>query len=107
MYKLHISCNLNFLNIRGIYFSKKLTKKHKKNTLVYLRSPKHFNIGKHKVFSFNNINTLLINLKLKIPLLFVLKNTLFFYKILQQIYRYKLLFRFNSIRINTTTKIKF
>ena len=98
---------LNFFYIRGIYFSKKLLKKHKKHTLVYLRSPKHFNIGKHKLHSFNNSNNQLIKLKMILPTIFILKNTFFFFKILEYFYYFKLLFRFNSLRVNVKTKIKF
>lgn len=98
---------LNFFFIRGIYFSKKFIKKHKKHSLVYLRSPKHFNIGKHKVFSFNNTNSQKISLKLILPTVFMLKNNIFFFKILEYFYYFKLLFRFNSFRVNVKTKIKF
>lgn len=107
MYKINKKILLNYFNIRGLFFSKKLTQRHKKHTVVYLRSPKHFNIGKHKVFSFNNTNKILINLKLTLPIVILLKNSLFFFTILEKFLNYKLLFRFNSIRVNTKITIKF
>lgn len=107
MYKINKKIRLDYFNIRGLFFSKKLIQKHKKHTLVYLRSPKHFNIGKHKIFSFNNTHKILINLKLTLPIILLLRGSLFFFTILEKFFNYKLLLRFNSIRINTKLHIKF
>lgn len=94
------------LVIRGTFLSKRFLKSNKKNTLVYLRSPKHFNIGKHKVFSFkNNFSThLLLNLKLANKAL--VYYPMFFFRYIPTIVDVNTLKRINSLRVSISTKIK-
>ena len=101
-------CNKKSLLIdlvfRGVILSKKRTKTNKKQTLIFLRSPKHFNVGKRKVISFNNR----VAYKYAIGLFIYtknLKNTYFFFNLLSSILNYDSLFRVNSIKVTTKTTI--
>ena len=107
MYKINKKSKLTVLWVRGIFLSKKYLKKNRKSTLIYLISPKHFNIGKHRVFSFSGSYSYRIPLNINIPTIFILKNQIFFFKILEKFYNFKTLFRFNSLRVTGKTKIKF
>ena len=96
---------LTKLVFRGILLSKTNIKKNKKQTLIFLRSPKHFNIGKRKVTSFNNkvaysydTNLLIFTNKLQ-------NNNVFFLTLLSSIVGYNSLFRINSLKITTVGKI--
>jgi hypothetical protein len=93
--------------LRGYNLTKKLNKKQKKSTLVFLRAPKHFNIGKRKVHSFKNYNKIIYKLNLKIPLIFFLKNFSIFFSVLQNFHKFNLLYKIFSIKISLKVKIKF
>ena len=54
LYLINKGGTLKNLCLRGVYLSKKFSKTQNKQTLVYLRAPKHFNIGKQEVLSFRN-----------------------------------------------------
>ena len=49
MYLINKGGTLKNLCLRGVYLSKKFSKTQNKQTLVYLRAPKHFNIGKQEI----------------------------------------------------------
>ena len=104
MYKLNKSGFLTEYVLRGVYLTKKKTKKWKKQSMVYLRSPKHFNIGKHKILSFNTLKNYKYILNYKINfLLLIKKNNLFnIYSIFHKI---NILYRVNSVKINVNVKI--
>lgn len=106
MYKISNHSKLQTLMIRGNYLSKKFLVKNRKGVLVYLRSPKHFNIGKHKVFSFNNLfkEKLSFNVSIYLPIL--LKCPLYFFKFLLKNTNMHHLKKINSLRITLTTNIK-
>lgn len=89
--------------VRGIFFSKKFLKKNKKQVLVFLRSPKHFNIGKRKVFSFKNTHHSFVSLNLPIILNYFLFNSNVYYNFLINHYIFIIPFRITSLR--TTTKV--
>jgi len=91
---------------RGIFLSKKFNKKNHKSSLVYLRAPKHFNIGKHKIFSFKNkfINNLILNYNIPTKILILYEQ--YFFKLNFKLIDNHNLKRINSIRINTVTQIK-
>lgn len=97
--KKSVLLNLVF---RGVILSK--TKKNKKQTLIFLRSPKHFNVGKRKVISFNNKAVYTYNIKLPI---FTnnLKNNTFFLILMGSVVSYNTLFRINSLKITTISSI--
>lgn len=104
MYLLNKTGILNEYTIRGIYLTKKKTKKWKKQTLIYLRSPKHFNIGKHKILSFNTNIKYKYTLNMNINYLSFIKknNFLCLYSIFHRI---NILYRINSIKTKIKTKI--
>ena len=104
MYLLNKAGILNEYTIRGIYLTKKKTKKWKKQTLVYLRSPKHFNIGKHKILSFNTNAKYKYILNMNINYLSFIKNKNFInlYSIFHKI---NILYRINSIKTKIKTKV--
>lgn len=92
------------LNFRGIILSKKRTKTNKKQTLIFLRSPKHFNVGKRKVISFNNRVSYVYRINLPFATK-KLNSKYFFFSILSSILNYDSLFRVNSIKITSKTSI--
>ena len=92
--------------LRGNYLTKKILKKNTKQTLIFLRAPKHFNIGKHKVSSFVNYKSYSYILKYNIPTIEFLNNKLLFYKIYNIFHKFHLLYILNSIKITTSLKIK-
>jgi hypothetical protein len=106
LYKINFSGTLKTLVIRGTFLSKKFLKTNKKSTLVYLRSPKHFNIGKHKVFSFKNSFSTLLSLNLKIANKALVNYPLFFFKFVPAIVDVNTLKRINSVRISVATKVR-
>ena len=81
-------------------------KKNSKSTLVYLRSPKHFNIGKHKIFSFKNKfnHKILLNHSLATKIIIFYEQ--YFFKLIFKLEDTHSLKRINSIRINIKVKIK-
>jgi len=103
MYLLNKTAILTNYNIRGVYLTKNKIK-WKKQILIYLRSPKHFNIGKHKILSFKTIKTYyyLLNYSINYKF-FYKKNNL--YKIYNIFHKLNILYRINSVRITIKTKI--
>ena len=78
MYKLNKNTNMTKLILRGNYLTKKFFKKNSKQTLIFLRAPKHFNIGKHKVSSFVNFKSYLYNVNYSLFISQFLLNKNFF-----------------------------
>jgi hypothetical protein len=91
--------------IRGVFLSKKFTKNNKRQVLVYLRSPKHFNIGKQKIFSFKNQTNFTQNNLIFIPYFFILKSHNFFFLLIKKLFKFNPLYRINSLRISIKTNI--
>lgn len=106
MYKINKNITLEKFSLRGNYLTKKIFKKNSKQTLIFLRAPKHFNIGKHKVSSFVNFKKYNYYLNYKIPTNEFFKNKLFFYKIYNIFHKFHFLYILNSIKITTSLKIK-
>lgn len=106
MYKINKFGVLKTLCIRSSYLSKKFFKKNSKSTLVYLRSPKHFNIGKHKIFSFKNLHNERIELNNKLYFRLLIKFPIYFFKLLLNISANHNLKRINSLRITSVIKVK-
>ncbi len=106
MYLISNESTLSKVVTRGIFLSKKFNKKNHKSTLVYLRSPKHFNIGKHKIFFFKNRykDELFFSMKISTKILIFYEH--YFFKIIFKLLNIHNLKRINSIRVNTKTKIK-
>jgi hypothetical protein len=98
---------LKELYLRGYNLTKKLNKHQKKGTLVFLRPPKHFNIGKRKVHSFRNYQTFSHKLNLKAPFSLALKSPYRFFAILIEKHQFNLLYSISSIKITFKAKIKF
>lgn len=104
MYKLNKTGIIGEYTLRGVYLTKKQTKKWKKQTVIFLRSPKHFNIGKHKILSFNTGKNYKYFLNYKINFLTLIKkNNL--YNIYSVFHKMNILYRINSIKIDVNTKI--
>lgn len=106
MYKINKKSILTKLILRGNYLTKKFFKKNSKQTLIFLRAPKHFNIGKHKISSFVNSHNYEYNFNYSIPTFGSLTNKLFFFKIFSLFHKLHFLFIINSIRITTKVKIR-
>jgi len=106
LYKVNNLSKLENITIRYNLLSKKYFKKSKKSTLVYLRSPKHFNIGKHKVFSFKNFFALKLTLNFKIYLQILLKYPIFLIKFLPKLTEINNLRKVNSLRVKAKVNIK-
>ena len=93
------------LVFRGIILSKPKNKKNKKQTLIFLRSPKHFNVGKRKVISFNNKIAYSYAVSLAILTNSLRYGNIFFLVLLSSVMRHNGLFRVNSLKITTKTTI--
>ena len=106
MYKINKIINLTKFSLRGNYLTKKIFKKNSKQTLIFLRAPKHFNIGKHKISSFTNFKKYHYFLNYKVPTNEFLQNKYFFYKIYNVFHSFHFLYIINSIKISTFLKIK-
>lgn len=106
MYKLNKTSILTKYILRGNYLTKKIFKKNSKQTLIFLRAPKHFNIGKHKVSSFVNYHKYEYNFDYKLPTEHFLENKIFFLKLFSLFHKMHFLFIMNSLRITTKVKIK-
>lgn len=84
--------NIQFLFRKRNFIDYKLQKT--KSQYITLRSPKHFNIGKYKIYSLNY----------KTPTLLKLKTfNFFFYNVESFNYLYKILIK--SIKLTPTTKV--
>ena len=106
MYKLNKNTNMTKLILRGNYLTKKFFKKNSKQTLIFLRAPKHFNIGKHKVSSFVNFKSYLYNVNYSLFISQFLLNKNFFFSILTLFHKLNILYVINSIKVKTKIKIK-
>ena len=106
LYQINNYGQLKNICIRGNYLSKKFTHKKSKQTMVYLRSPKHFNIGKHKILSFKNFYK--INTFFNYPLHYSLikQGDNFFFSLLLNFFKFHILFKISSLKITTKFKIK-
>lgn len=102
MYLLNKGCVLNEIVIRGVFLTKK--ENNRKQTLIFLRSPKHFNIGKRKVISFNNRCNIYSNVDLKCPLLFF-KNHPYIFNLIYKNFKFNILYRINSIKVIASVKV--
>lgn len=106
MYKINKTSILNKLVLRGNYLTKKIFKKNSKQTLIFLRAPKHFNIGKHKVSSFVNYHKYEYNFDYQLPTEQILNNKTFFLKLFGLFHKMHFLYIVNSVRLTTKVKIK-
>jgi hypothetical protein len=106
LYKLNKNTNLTNVILRGNYLTKKVLKNNHKQTLIFLRAPKHFNIGKHKVSSFVNFYKYSYNLKVKLSTKQFLINKNFFFNFFNIFHKIHFLYIINSVKIKTTIKIK-
>lgn len=106
MYKINKISKLNYILLRGNCLTKKLSKNITKQTLIFLRAPKHFNIGKHKVSSFVNFKTYKYIFDFILPTNSLIKNKSFFYRLFTICHKLNLNYNITSIRINTKLKIK-
>lgn len=106
MYKIGKTGMLKKLILRGNYLTKKIFKKNSKQTLIFLRAPKHFNIGKHKVSSFVNYKKYEYFFNYSIPTEQFLKSKIFFFRLFALFHKMHFLYIINSVRISTTVKIK-
>jgi hypothetical protein len=106
LYKLNKFVIFKNICIRSNYLSRKFFKKNCKSTLVYLRSPKHFNIGKFKIFSFNNIQNEKIELNSYLSYKLFIKYPIYFFKVVLNTTAVHTLRRINSLRVRVITKIK-
>lgn len=97
---------LTLLTLRGNFLTKKFFKKNSKQTLIFLRAPKHFNIGKHKVSSFNNFYGYNYKFNYKIPTEQFLNNKLLFLNLFPLFHKIHFLYCLTSIKILTKIKIK-
>lgn len=106
MYKINKICSLNYIRLRGHYLTKKVFKKISKQTLIFLRAPKHFNIGKHKVSSFVNFKTHNYKVNFKLPTTNFIKNKFLFYYLFSTFHKINIHYSITSIKLNIKTKIK-
>ena len=106
MYKLNKNSRLTNITLRGNYLTKKILKKNNKQTLIFLRAPKHFNIGKHKISSFVNFYKYSYDLKFKLSTKQFLINKNFFFNFFTVFHKIHFLYIINSIRIKATVQIK-
>lgn len=105
MYKINNKFNLKKIIIRGINLSKKQNIKLQKQTMVFLRAPKHFNIGKHKILSFKNKKIIQYN----INIFFYYKmfySSIFYFAFINYYRQYNLNLLINSINVEVKLKIK-
>lgn len=106
MYKINKKSILSKFILRGNYLTKKILKSTSKQTLIFLRAPKHFNIGKHKISSFVNYHKYEYNFNFSIPTEQCLQNKLIFFKLFSLFHKLHFLYIINSIRITSKVKIK-
>lgn len=106
LYKINKTSLLTNFTLRGNFLTKKIFKKNSKQTLIFLRAPKHFNIGKHKVSSFVNFYKYDYKFCYKIPTEQFLNNKALFLKFFPLFHKLHFLYVINSIKICTKLKIK-
>lgn len=106
MYKIKKNSELTSITLRGHYLTKKIIHKISKQTMVYLRSPKHFNIGKHKVHSFLNFKKIIYSVKYKIPTFHFIQNKITFFKLFNTFHKYNLLYSLTAVKLKITQTIR-
>jgi NADH:ubiquinone oxidoreductase subunit 3 (subunit A) len=106
LYKICKTSILTKLTLRGNFLTKKFFKKNSKQTLIFLRAPKHFNIGKHKVSCFKNFYKYMYNFNYKLPTEQFLNNKLLFLSFFSLFHKIHFLYVITSIKISTKVKIK-
>lgn len=106
MYKLNKISILQKFVLRGNYLTKKMFKKNSKQTLIFLRAPKHFNIGKHKISSFVNYHKHEYFFNYLLPTKQYLNNKSFFLKLFTLFHKINFLYIVNSVKITSKVKIK-
>lgn len=106
MYYLKKKSLLTNITLRGIFLSKKYNKIQKKQIMVFLRAPKHFNIGKHKIKSFNNKHNITYNTHIFLLINFFTKNSSLMYKLFTNTHKFNNLYKINSIKTTIKVKIK-
>lgn len=106
MYLINRGGTLTSLSLRGVYLSKKFSKKYSKQTLIYLRAPKHFNIGKQKVLSFRTKFTHTYTSNWAASTVILLKYPQFFFKVTSNVFKFHHLKQINSVRVCLKLKLK-
>jgi len=106
LYKFYKFSDIHKIYIRGNNLTKKLNKNNSKQTMVFLRSPKHFNIGKHKILSFLNHLNYVYNIKLTLHIDIINKHPTFLYNTIVEYHKFHLLHKISSIRVTSKVKIK-
>jgi len=106
LYKLKKNSQLTLISLRGHYLTKKIIPKISKQTMVFLRSPKHFNIGKHKVHSFLNFKKINYAVMYKVPTQDFVQNKITFFKIFNTFHKYNLLYSLTVVKLRITQTIK-
>ena len=106
MYLINRGGKLKTLSLRGVYLSKKFSKKTNKHTLIYLRAPKHFNIGKQKVLSFKTKFNHSYNVNWDSSTIIFVKYSQFFFKVTSNVFKFHHLKQINSVRVCVKIKIK-
>lgn len=105
MYKIKKNSQLTLITLRGHYLTKKIIPKISKQTMVFLRSPKHFNIGKHKVHSFLNFKKILYPVNYQVPTYHFIQNKITFFKLFNMFHKYNLLYSLTGIKLKITQNI--
>jgi hypothetical protein len=106
LYKINKISTLKKFVLRGNYLTNKVLKKTSKQTLIFLRAPKHFNIGKRKVSSFVNYKKFVYNFNLNLPTDEYNKNGKTFFRFFCLFHKLNFLYVVNSVRITSKLKIK-
>jgi hypothetical protein len=106
LYLINKKSKITKINIRGVYLSKNFLKKNKRQVMVFLRAPKHFNIGKQKIFSFKNKYTKFFNINFSSPTYAFVNYPSYFFRVFLNIFNFQFLFRINSVRVTTKTLVK-
>lgn len=106
MYLISNNSKLEYIALRGYFISKKNLKKNNYQCLVYLRSPKHFNIGKQKVFSFNSKFFYKFTVQKKIYYNKTITNNEFNYPIFLKNFKPNVNFKHTSTKVTVTSHIK-
>jgi len=106
LYKINKKNILKTIILRGHYLTKKMSKKNSKQTLIFLRAPKHFNIGKHKISSFVNFKKYVYNFNYIASTIGFNKNKFFFYNLFNIFHNMHLHYSLTSIKVRISVKIK-
>lgn len=106
MYLINKGGTLKNLCLRGVYLSKKFSKTQNKQTLIYLRAPKHFNIGKQEVLSFRNKFSYYYKPDWAASTLILIKYPHFFFRVTRNVFKFHHLKQINSVRVTIKLKIK-